>query len=191
MLNIFQHPRTLTHFTILSGDVHYSFVYDVSIRHAKSSPEIVQITCSGFKNEFPQQLLPRFDRLDHWFYGQYSPLNWFTKRRRLSIRKRYPNGTGERALVNQSSLGWVILNQAGQTEEIGLILADGRQIQFQPSRDCSRRTKTFVGLQSSSPGRGVGRRHAGHPIHQVEAFRTNPKNNYRIDQQQHHRFPAR
>ncbi|WP_199911565.1 metallophosphoesterase family protein [Dongshaea marina] len=38
LLNIFQHPKTPQRFTILSGDVHYSFAYDVSIRHRKHSP---------------------------------------------------------------------------------------------------------------------------------------------------------
>ena len=37
---------------ILSGDVHYSFVYQVLIRHRNGGPKIWQITSSGIKNEF-------------------------------------------------------------------------------------------------------------------------------------------
>lgn len=135
MLNIFQHARTPRIFTILSGDVHYSFVYDVSIKHSKSSPDITQITCSGFKNTFPAKLLPRFDRLDRWLYGRGSPLNWFTKRRRMSIRRRYPEGMDNRSLVNRCSLGYVALDDEGRAVDVRLILGDGDEIRFGEPRD--------------------------------------------------------
>lgn len=35
MLNIFRHTRTPRNYVILSGDVHYSFVYDIRIRHQR------------------------------------------------------------------------------------------------------------------------------------------------------------
>ncbi|GGX42869.1 alkaline phosphatase family protein [Saccharospirillum salsuginis] len=130
MLNIFQHARTPKHFTILSGDVHYSFVYDVGIKHSKSSPEITQITCSGLRNTFPEKLLPRFDRLDRWLFRPGSPLNWFTKRRRMTIRKRYPEGMGGRLLVNQCSLGYVALDDEGRSADVRLILSNGEEIRF-------------------------------------------------------------
>ncbi|MEZ5581837.1 MAG: alkaline phosphatase family protein [Candidatus Competibacteraceae bacterium] len=89
ILNIFRHPKTPQHFVILSGDVHYSFMYDVKIRFRKNSPDIWQITCSGFKNEFPARLLSCFD-LNRWLYANRSPLNWLTKRRHMSVRVRQP-----------------------------------------------------------------------------------------------------
>ena len=33
MMNIFRHSRTPGNYVILSGDVHYSFMYDIQIRH--------------------------------------------------------------------------------------------------------------------------------------------------------------
>ncbi|WP_065257670.1 alkaline phosphatase D family protein, partial [Pseudomonas bananamidigenes] len=53
ILNIFRHTRTPGSYVVLSGDVHYSFVYEVLIRHRKAGPHIWQITSSGIKNEFP------------------------------------------------------------------------------------------------------------------------------------------
>jgi len=38
ILNIFRHSRTPGNYVILSGDVHYSFVYQVLIRHRNGSP---------------------------------------------------------------------------------------------------------------------------------------------------------
>ncbi|MEF1291852.1 alkaline phosphatase D family protein, partial [Vibrio sp. M260118] len=54
LLSIFTHTKTPTNFVILSGDVHYSFAYDIKLRFRRSSPNIFQITCSGFKNQFPE-----------------------------------------------------------------------------------------------------------------------------------------
>lgn len=55
-------------FVILSGDVHYSFVYDVKLRFKQTDSHIYQITCSGIKNEFPEPLLTVCDTLDKWLY---------------------------------------------------------------------------------------------------------------------------
>lgn len=74
ILNIFRHTKTPQYFVILSGDVHYSFAYDIKLRFRKNSPDIWQITCSGFKNEFPHKLLRAFDRFNRWLYGVKSPL---------------------------------------------------------------------------------------------------------------------
>lgn len=54
ILNIFRHSRTPGHYVVLSGDVHYSFVYEVLIRHRQRSPHLWQVTSSGIKNEFPR-----------------------------------------------------------------------------------------------------------------------------------------
>ncbi|MFG1496914.1 alkaline phosphatase family protein [Saccharospirillum sp. HFRX-1] len=135
MLNIFRHRKTPGHFMILSGDVHYSFVYDVVLRRSKHQPVITQITCSGLKNEFPASLLPGFDRLNRWLYGRKSPLNWLTKRRRMSIRTRLPEGQKGRALVNCSALGQLWLDEAGAAREVSLLCADGSTIKFAPTSD--------------------------------------------------------
>ena len=116
ILNIFMHPKTPQHFIILSGDVHYSFVYDVSLRFRENGPDITQVTASGFKNTFPDKLLNLFDILDRALYGRRSPLNLFTKRRRMLVRSRKPEGMGRRRLVNESNLGVLLLDKNNDAE---------------------------------------------------------------------------
>lgn len=129
ILNIFRHPKTPQHFVILSGDVHYSFVYDVSLRFRDGGPEITQVTASGFKNTFPEKLLHIFDILDRALYGRRSPLNWFTKRRRMLVRSRKPEGHGRRRLVNESSIGVLLLNKENDVEA-QVINAQGEATRF-------------------------------------------------------------
>ncbi|MDD0973975.1 alkaline phosphatase D family protein [Pseudomonas fontis] len=126
ILNIFRHSRTPGHYVILSGDVHYSFVYEVKIRHRQNSPHLWQITSSGIKNEFPRRLLDTFDRLNRWLYSPRSPLNWFTKRRLMQVTPRTPSHSkaGER-LWNSAGLGQVFFNAQGQPERIFQLNADG------------------------------------------------------------------
>lgn len=132
ILNIFRHRKTPKNFIILSGDVHYSFAYDINLKHSTNSPNIWQITCSGFKNEFPHGLLAWFDRLNRWLYAAYSPLNWFTKRRRMRIRPRKPDNDDLRHLVNESSVGRVLLNNEGEPTSISVLPAVGGEVRFQP-----------------------------------------------------------
>lgn len=119
LLNIFSHSGTPQNFVILSGDVHYSFVYDVRLLNRHNSPKIWQITSSGIKNEFPKRLLEWLDRLNRWLYAPRSPLNWFTKRRRTRVSPRLPTGrdAGER-LWNGSGIGLVVLDQDGAPTDI-------------------------------------------------------------------------
>ncbi|MBA4242490.1 MAG: hypothetical protein C0452_01080 [Pseudomonas sp.] len=126
MLNIFRHSRTPGDFVILSGDVHYSFVYRVSIRHKRASPTIWQITSSGIKNEFPPRLLDWFDRLNRWLYAPWSPLNWLTKRRRMRVTPLIPDRSrsGER-LWNGAGLGQVFFDEQGRPRRILQLNADG------------------------------------------------------------------
>nr|WP_256675627.1 alkaline phosphatase D family protein [Pseudomonas sp. R5(2019)] len=126
MLNIFRHSRTPGNYVILSGDVHYSFVYEVLIRHRDRGPQIWQITSSGIKNEFPRRLLDTFDRLNRWLYSPRSPLNWFTKRRLMEVVPRTPehSKSGER-LWNNAGLGQVFFNEQGQPRRIFQMNADG------------------------------------------------------------------
>jgi len=126
MLNIFRHSRTPGNYVVLSGDVHYSFVYDVEVRFSDRVPHIWQITSSGIKNEFPTRLLDWLDRLNRWLYSPRSPLNWFTKRRALALSPRLPDKrrSGER-LWNGSGIGQVWLDAKGRPERIEQHNADG------------------------------------------------------------------
>jgi hypothetical protein len=137
MLNIFRHSRTPGNYVILSGDVHYSFVYEVLIRHRKRGPRLWQITSSGLKNEFPRRLLDWFDRLNRWLYAPWSPLNWLTKRRRMQVTPRIPSRSkaGER-LWNGAGLGQVLFNAQGQPRAIYQLNADGSpRVAFVEARD--------------------------------------------------------
>lgn len=132
LLNIFRHSKTPVNFTVLSGDVHYSFAYDVRLRFGgKRRPRIWQITSSGLKNEFPDQLLEWFDRLNRWLFAPYSPLNWLTKRRRMRIvpRKPEPSSRGER-LVNRAGIGYIRFDEQGRPTTIRQMGADGVDVDF-------------------------------------------------------------
>ncbi|WP_114417663.1 alkaline phosphatase D family protein [Marinospirillum perlucidum] len=139
LMNLFRHPRTPQNFVILSGDVHYSFVYDIELRGRERGPDIFQITSSGIKNEFPRRLLDWFDRLNRWLYAPRSPLNWLTKRRRMKIIPRKPEqaDSGER-LLNAAGLGWVELAEDGRPKKVVQLCADGRDISFYPQKEAAR-----------------------------------------------------
>ena len=127
ILNIFRHSRTPGNYVILSGDVHYSFVYEVLIRHRSAGPKIWQVTSSGIKNQFPARLLEWFDRLNRWLYSPRSPLNWFTRRRTMQVVPHIPEHAeaGER-LWNSAGIGQVFFNEQGQPEAIYQNNADGK-----------------------------------------------------------------
>ncbi|MGL5472045.1 MAG: alkaline phosphatase family protein, partial [Shewanella sp.] len=134
LLSIFMHRKTPEQFVILSGDVHYSFAYDISIRFRRSSPKIYQITCSGIKNQFPEKLLPLFDKFNGWLYGHFSPLNLFTKRKRMSLRGRRPNGERSKRLVNRSGIGILVLADNGEPTKIAVLHEDMSETRFEPPR---------------------------------------------------------
>ncbi len=119
LLNMFRHPKTPQHFVILSGDVHYSYVFSIGLKGRKNSPHIWQITSSGLRNEFPQGLLNWLDRLNRWLYAPWSPLNWFTKRKHMRVEPVKPGkaSRGER-LLNQAGIGLVELNEHGEPVKI-------------------------------------------------------------------------
>lgn len=133
MLNIFRHSRTPGNYVILSGDVHYSFAYDIEVRHRHSGPQLWQITSSGLKNTFPDTLLDWFDRLNRWLYAPRSPLNRLTKRRALRIRPRDPDraNAGER-LWNGAGIGLVRLDDQGRPQEVRQLDARGFDVRFPP-----------------------------------------------------------
>ncbi|MDH1576605.1 MULTISPECIES: alkaline phosphatase D family protein [Pseudomonas] len=126
ILNIFRHSRTPGHYVILSGDVHYSFVYEVLIRHRQRSPHLWQVTSSGIKNEFPRRLLDVLDRLNRWLYSPRSPLNWFTRRREMEVVPRTPSHSkaGER-LWNGAGLGQVFFDEQGRPARVFQLDAKG------------------------------------------------------------------
>ncbi len=126
ILNIFRHSRTPGHYVILSGDVHYSFVYEVLIRHRQRSPHLWQVTSSGIKNTFPVRLLDVLDRLNRWLYSPRSPLNWFTQRRSMEVVPRVPSRSkaGER-LWNGAGLGQVFFDEQGRPARVVQLSAEG------------------------------------------------------------------
>ena len=136
ILNIFRHSKTPEQFVVLSGDVHYSFSYDVTLRFRNRSPRIYQITSSGLRNTFPERLLMVLDRLNRWLYASWSPLNWFTKRRLMRIRPRvptdYPSG---RRLVANPGIGWVEFDDNGVPQVIAQLGADGEDHRFIASKE--------------------------------------------------------
>ncbi|GGK85737.1 alkaline phosphatase D family protein [Amphritea balenae] len=129
ILNIFQHPKTPENFIILSGDVHYSFAYDIQLRSRTSSPDIWQITCSGIKNEFPAKLIRWFDRLNSLLYGSKSPLNWFTKRRRMRIRARRVSTHPDHRISLGNGIGYLELSLSGRPEKIEVWM-DRKEVKF-------------------------------------------------------------
>ena len=134
MLNIFKHARTPPRFIILSGDVHYSFVYDVRLRFKKHSPQILQFTCSGLKNAFPTKLISKLDKLNQWLYSTKSPLNMLTKRRDIKIIARKPDGYPGRELLNTPAIGWLELdpeiNASNDTTVCSIVTNQGDKITF-------------------------------------------------------------
>ncbi|GAB3379116.1 hypothetical protein GCM10027317_23020 [Massilia agri] len=127
MLNIFRHSRTPGNYVLLSGDVHYSFAYDVEVRDSERPQHVWQITSSGIKNEFPRRLLDWFDRLNRWLFSPRSPLNWFTQRRDLALTPHLPDARqhGER-VWNGAGIGQVWLDAQGRPVRIVQHNADGR-----------------------------------------------------------------
>ncbi len=131
ILNVFRHPKTPQHFVVLSGDVHYSFVYDVELRGRLKGPEIWQICSSGLRNAFPSRLLDVLDMLNRWLYSPRSPLNWLTRRRKMRITPRKPEGIAHgRRLLNGSGVGLVELDERGVPRKISHLLAVGRSVAF-------------------------------------------------------------
>lgn len=133
LLNILCHSRTADTFVILSGDVHYSFVYDISMRFRRHGPDILQFTASGIKNAFPDKLLQPLARLNYWLYGPNSWLNIFTRRRRLKIISRRPNVDSAHDLLNRPAIGLLRLSATTHEMTCKALCADGETVEFTPS----------------------------------------------------------
>ena len=134
ILNIFRQYKTPPDFIILSGDVHYSFVYDVRLRFRRNSPHITQFTCSGLKNAFPDGLIKWLDRLNRVLYRSKSPLNLFTRRRNMSVKAREPSlGYGE--LFNGCAIGVLKISQKNTDVQCKALLSNGKEVEFPASKD--------------------------------------------------------
>ncbi len=134
ILNIFRHYKTPPDFIILSGDVHYSFVYDVRLRFRRNSPHITQFTCSGLKNAFPDGLIKWLDRLNRVLYRSKPPLNLFTRRRNMSVKAREPSlGYGE--LFNGCAIGVLKISQKNTDVQCKALLSNGKEVEFPASKD--------------------------------------------------------
>nr|WP_287150405.1 alkaline phosphatase family protein [Alteromonas sp.] len=134
MLNIFRHYKTPPEFIILSGDVHYSFVYDVRLRFRRNSPHITQFTCSGLKNAFPDGLIKWLDRLNRILYRSKSPLNLFTRRRNMSVKAREPSmGYGE--LFNGCAIGVLKISHKNTDVQCKALLSNGKEVEFPTSKN--------------------------------------------------------
>lgn len=131
ILNVFRHPKTPQHFVLLSGDVHYSYVYEVELRGNSRGPDIWQICSSGLRNTFPARLLDVLDVMNRWLYAPRSPLNWFTRRRHMRILPRKPEGIKQgRRLLNGSGIGLVELDDQGVPWRIRQLLVNGSRVEF-------------------------------------------------------------
>lgn len=130
LISIFTHTKTPTNFVVLSGDVHYSFAYDIKLRYRRNSPNIYQITCSGIKNQFPAPLLKFCDVWDRLLYSPRSVLNYFTKRKRLKIEKRSPDNQTFYRLSNRSAIGELRLDSDGKPQSITTLSGDGKVTRF-------------------------------------------------------------
>ncbi|MGL4749377.1 MAG: alkaline phosphatase family protein, partial [Shewanella sp.] len=63
-----------------------------------------------------------------------SPLNLFTKRKRMSLRGRRPNGERSKRLVNRSGIGILVLADNGEPTKIAVLHGDMSETRFEPPR---------------------------------------------------------
>ncbi|QTH64324.1 hypothetical protein J1N51_02230 [Psychrosphaera ytuae] len=134
LMNILRDERAPDEIIIMSGDVHYSFCFSAERRFSDIEDRIWQLTCSGFKNQFPPGLLKFFDYVDRFLYSPHSILNIFTKRRRLEIEhhplKAKQSRFRYRNLHTQSAAGLVTLNEKGLLADYSLITPDNKKLYF-------------------------------------------------------------
>lgn len=111
LLQIFARVDTPDEIVVLSGDVHYSFCFKVQQRFGDNDTEIWQLTSSGMKNEFPPKTLKVFDKLERLLYFAASPINIFTKRRRLEVQQQHLKQQQNQILYAKSNIGLVEFDQ--------------------------------------------------------------------------------
>jgi hypothetical protein len=93
---------------------------------AARGPDIWQITSSGIATTSRRGCWTCWTGLNRWLYSPRSPLNWFTRRRRLEISPHPPVGAarGER-LLNRAGIGHVRFNEQGEPVLVQQITAEG------------------------------------------------------------------
>lgn len=131
LLDIFKRPDTPRETIILSGDVHYSFCFSVQRRFGQHDNRIWQLTASGIKNEFPKKLIACLDKLDSIFYGPWSPLNFFTKRWQMEVKKHSVKDSEVKQpyLISHSAISLVMLEK-GKLARYTLWHGDGTETEF-------------------------------------------------------------
>ena len=139
LFQILASSTTANDITILSGDVHYSFVYDaiVTNSHTKQNIQVQQVTCSGIKNSFPAKLLKVLDKLNSWFF--HRPQNNPSKLQAHKIEQGFytvnpkfphhpPNAVS--TLVNSSAIGLISLEPKALGVKLTLLCSDGTQVVY-------------------------------------------------------------
>ena len=126
LLRTLRHDHAPEEVIILSGDVHYSFCFSAQRRFKSNSGKIWQLTCSGFKNEFPTKLLKAFNFLDRILYSPKSPLNIFTKDENSPYNIIvYPEQQGpsksQREHLHSESAGLVQFTSDGKLDDFQLL----------------------------------------------------------------------
>jgi hypothetical protein len=91
----------------------------------------LQVTASGIKNAFPPSLLTWFDQIDRILYASRSPLNWLTKRRRMLIKRRKPNGSRTTTLHNHSGIGEITLAEKIEDVDVKVYCSDDTIVKFE------------------------------------------------------------
>lgn len=143
ILDVFRHKRAPQNFVILSGEVNYSYAYDIDLSNSSFQPKkwgqendtakIWQITSAGIKSSFPAQLLRTLDSWNKWVFAKYSPLNLLS-RRGVDVYARKPVDNkgrySHRHLITGNSIGRVKLNIAGEPILIESIRADNERLAF-------------------------------------------------------------
>jgi hypothetical protein len=129
LLDIFRRIDTPSEIVVLSGDVHYSFCFSARQRFDDDSTLIWQLTSSGLKNEFPQRMINTFDRLERMLYFAASPVNIFTKRRRLEIEHKALQQTRKQILIAKSNIGLVEFD-GQKLKHFKILIEEGVSKQF-------------------------------------------------------------
>ncbi len=129
LLSIFKREDTAVETIILSGDVHYGFCFSVQARFGKQDNRIWQLTASGMKNEFPQGALKWLDKIDSILYAPKSPLNFFTKRWQMKVKKHDVIQGDTSHLVCSAHIGVITLKDA-KLHDYQLLHADGSFTEF-------------------------------------------------------------
>lgn len=129
LISIFTHTKTPTNFVVLSGDVHYSFAYDIKLRYRRNSPNIYQITCSGIKISSQLRCLNSAmygtvccTALAQFWTTSLSVNAWRSKSEALTIKPSIA--------FNRSAIGELRLDTDGKPQSITTLSGDGKVTRF-------------------------------------------------------------